>query len=65
MAEEDMQKDPETAAGRPSSRPRMVRVVELAREVLRARGYTEQQIRKIYGENTLRVMREVERIAKS
>jgi membrane dipeptidase len=30
---------------------------------LLAKGYTEQQIRKIYGENTIRVMREVEKIA--
>ncbi len=29
------------------------------------KGYTEQQIRKIYGENTLRVMREVEKVAKT
>ena len=29
------------------------------------KGYSEQQIRKIYGENTLRVMREVERVAKA
>jgi membrane dipeptidase len=28
------------------------------------KGYTEPQIRKIYGENTLRVMREVEKVAK-
>ena len=29
------------------------------------KGYTEQQIRKIYGENTMRVMRDVEKIAKA
>jgi membrane dipeptidase len=29
------------------------------------KGYTAEQIRKIYGGNTLRLMREVERVAKA
>lgn len=34
----------------------------VTRELLR-RGYTEPQIRKLWGENFLRVLREVERVA--
>jgi membrane dipeptidase len=34
-------------------------------QALLVKGYTEAQLRKIYGENTLRVMREAERVAAS